>query len=118
MKTVLVVDDEPLFLELLEQRLGARYRVITALDGAEGLALARSHRPHLILSDLKMPRMDGLQLFDALRSDPETARLPFLILSADGESSSIRHATERGVSDYLIKPLHLEDLAGVVERYL
>ncbi len=117
-KKILIVDDEPLFLELLEQRLSPRYRVFSALDGAEAIEMAREHRPDLILSDLIMPRMDGLQLFEILKGRSETARTPFIILSADGDSTSIRRACDQGVSDYLIKPLHLEDLPAVIEKYL
>ncbi len=117
-KRILVVDDEPLLLSLLETRLSPRYEVLTAMDGEEALRFARSHRPDLILSDLLMPKMDGAELARSLRCHVETNRIPLVILSALEDTASIRRAQEAGAVDYLMKPVHLTDLPELVARYI
>ncbi|HTL70713.1 MAG TPA: response regulator [Candidatus Eisenbacteria bacterium] len=117
-KKVLVVDDEPLLLELLEKRLSPHYEVLAAFNGEEGLESAMNHRPDLILSDLLMPKMDGFELRRTLRLHEHTREIPFVILSAVADMSSIEKAKELGILDYLIKPMHLEELPGLIKRYV
>ena len=117
-KKILIIDDEPLLLELLEKRLSPRYDVIAAFNGEEGLESALHHRPDLILCDILMPKMDGFELCRTLRMHEQTRRIPFVILSAVADSASIERAKELGIVDYLIKPMHLEELPGLLKRYV
>lgn len=118
MKKVLIVDDEPLLLELLETRLKSRYQVISAFNGEEAKDLALKLKPDLILSDILMPKMDGYQLFQTLQSHVETRQIPFVILSAVQDTQSLFRAKEIGITDYLMKPIHLDDLPDILGRYI
>ncbi len=81
--TVVVVDDERPILELLQEVLeGEGYAVVTAADGMTALELVRTLRPALVLTDIMLPRMDGLTLCAQLQADPQTAHLPVLLMSA------------------------------------
>ena len=117
MKKILIVDDEPELLELLKGRLKGRYEIITAPDAEKGFERAVGEAPDLILSDLMMPNVDGFQLLDRLKQHFSTRHIPFVIISAFGESRQIMKAQEMGATDFLIKPLHLEELPDIVRRY-
>jgi DNA-binding response OmpR family regulator len=117
--TVLVVDDDPHLLVLLEAILTQRaYRVLTARDGEEGLAVARQHRPDLVLSDVKMPGMGGLALCRALRADPATRAVPVLLLSAAVRAQDVAEGLAAGAAGYLAKPYRLAELLARLEREL
>jgi DNA-binding response OmpR family regulator len=118
MKTVLLVDDEPDFVELTKMRLeGNGYKVLTASNGQEGLDVARSQKPDLILLDVMMPDMDGYQMLKKVRVDPEIRSTPVVMLTAKGETRSMLKAKEMGSTDYLIKPCEPEELMKWVRRY-
>lgn len=93
---ILTVDDDPDILKLLGMRLqAAGYQVIPANNGEEALAQLAINRPSLVISDLRMPGMDGLALFDAVhQTDPA---LPFILLTAQGSIPDAVYATQRGV---------------------
>jgi len=118
MKKILIVDDEPQFLELLKEKLIGRYRVVAALDGESGIQMALDEKPDLILSDILMPHMDGYEMLEALQKHGETKNIPFIMLTAVEDTSSIYKAKDYGVTDYLIKPAHLEELTNLLKRYL
>jgi DNA-binding response OmpR family regulator len=103
---VLVVDDDPNLQEILREFLQAKgYEVITAGDGAEGLRRVKEERPHLILLDIQMPKMDGLEVLRQLRAiDKEVSVI--MITSVD-EQEIARKAMELGAFDYIVKPLDL-----------
>ena len=102
---MLVVEDEESILELLRYNLEkAGYAVITAGSGEDGLALARRHRPDLILLDLMLPGMDGLEVCRTLKESKETERIPVVMLTARGEEADIVAGLELGADDYLTKP--------------
>jgi PleD family two-component response regulator len=116
-KKILIVDDEKEHGDLLEQRLGPRYEIVRAHDGQEALDSARASKPDLILSDIRMPKMDGYELLRTLKSHTETQHIPFVILSAIGDTDSIYRGKELGAADYWIKPVHLGELPDLVRRY-
>jgi len=114
---VLTVDDDPDILRLLEMRLhAAGYQVISAASGEEALTQIAVNRPALVISDLRMPGMDGLALFDAIhKSDPA---LPVIMLTAHGSIPEAVEATQRGVFGFLTKPFDSKSLLQQVEAAL
>jgi len=106
---ILVVEDDPSILRGLQLNLGMEgYRVRSAMDGETGLALARTERPDLLVVDIMLPRMGGLELIRELRrEDPD---LPILVLSAKGQESDKVAGLELGADDYIVKPFSLKEL--------
>src|SRR5215472_324719 len=118
-ETILVVDDEAAMRELLTEILSqSGYRVVTARDGGEALGLIEKARPQLVLSDIKMPVMDGYQLCTQVRERPEWVQLPFVFLSSFNDEADVRRAKVLGVDDYLLKPFREEDLLLAVRARL
>jgi len=118
-KKLLVVDDELETLRLLEFTLRRKgYEVFTARNGTEALEKVQQERPDLIILDVMMPDMDGLEVCRRLRAMPQTARLPILMLSALGRPSDKVTGLRTGADDYIAKPVHLEELLARVEVLL
>lgn len=116
-KKIIAVDDDPDILKLLEMRLiAAGHQVITASNGEEALAQIAVNRPALVISDLRMPHMDGLTLFDAIhKNDPA---LPVILLTAHGSIPDAVEATRKGVFGFLTKPFDSKSLMQQVEAAL
>jgi DNA-binding response OmpR family regulator len=118
-RTVLVVDDDPVILRLLEVNFEMEgFAVRTAADGAEGLAAARAEPPDVIVSDVMMPKMNGLELVRGLKSDPLTAGIPVILLSAKAQASDVRDGRDAGADDYVTKPFEPLDLVDRVIKLL
>lgn len=116
---ILVVDDEPDIREFVRYNLQKEgYEVFTAADGAEALAAARTHRPHLILLDRMMPVMDGAQTCRALRDDPDLHETMIVFLSALGEEDQQLAGFGAGADDYLTKPIRMKLLMSRVRAIL
>jgi len=116
---VLVADDEPDVLELLSQFLSKHgFEVLQASGGREAMALIRQARPQLVLLDILMPGMDGVDICKAMRADVELSQVPVLFVSALDEAHLHAVADEAGATDYLSKPLLLGDLLNLVGKYL
>lgn len=96
----------------------ADYRVVTALDGQEALKWMEQNEPDLIVSDIMMPRMDGYQLFSAVRANPQWVSVPFIFLTAKDQRTDVRLGKQLGADDYLTKPFEPEDLLVAVEAKL
>jgi diguanylate cyclase (GGDEF)-like protein len=105
-QTVLVVDDLEPHRNLLEDLLFEHADVLTAGCGAEALEVARELRPDLILMDILMPDMDGLQVLQALHADPQTRGIPIVFLTALHAPDAEAHALAMGAVDYITKPVH------------
>ncbi|MBX0330568.1 response regulator transcription factor [Oscillochloris sp. ZM17-4] len=119
LSTILIVDDQPELLLGLQITLeAAGYNVLTALDGNIALDILHRNTISLILADIAMPELNGYQLFEQIRADPELLRIPFIFLTARAMASDIRYGKTLGVDDYLIKPIKPEDLLAVVEGRL
>jgi DNA-binding response OmpR family regulator len=118
-RTVLVVDDDPVIVRLLEVNFEMEgFAVRTAADGVEGLASAKAQQPDVIVSDVMMPRMDGLQLVNELKADPRTASIPVILLSAKAQADDVRAGIEAGADDYVTKPFEPLDLLDRVVKLI
>lgn len=116
---ILLVDDEPDILEFVGYNLAKEgYEIFTARDGAEAVEAAVKHRPHLILLDMMMPVMDGLQTCRALRSRPETADVRIVFLSALGEEENQLSGFGAGADDYIPKPVKMNLLKSRVNAIM
>jgi DNA-binding response OmpR family regulator len=103
--TVLVIDDDPVIVKLLRVNFELEgFNVISAGDGQEGLDAARRQRPDVVISDIMMPKMNGLELVSTLKSDPATADLPVILLSAKAQLADVQRGFELGADDYVTKP--------------
>lgn len=104
MARILVAEDTELLRRIYHDRLTQDgHTVLTAADGIEALELARSQTPDLIMLDLVMPRMDGLQALQTLKSDAATRDIPVIVLSNLGQETDIQRGLQLGAVDYLIK---------------
>jgi two-component system, cell cycle response regulator DivK len=116
MKTILIVEDEELNIDLLTQILDDNYSLLVAKDGAEGVALTRQYSPDLVLMDISLPGMDG---YEATRRIREIARtLPIIGLSAHAMPGDAEKAIAAGCNDYLTKPVDEDLLLKKVTEYL
>lgn len=117
---VLVVDDDATIRRLLQITLETEgFTVTTAGDGVEGLRMAQeAPRPDLVLLDIMMPGMDGLQVCHTLKNDPATKDLPVVLLSAKAQSHDIELGMRVGADDYITKPPDLLDLVTRVRQLL
>ena len=105
MTKVLVIDDEQIVRQVVNRLLtGEGYQVIEAPYGQAGYQLAISETPNIILLDLMMPVMDGFQVLSKLKSNPETRRIPVIILTAKIDAESERRCMRSGAVDYIKKP--------------
>lgn len=116
---ILVVEDEEDILALLHFNLiKSGYNVETATCGEEGLKKITEHRPDLLLLDLMLPGIDGLEICRRLREDPETAQLPVIMLTARGEEDEIVRGLELGADDYVTKPFSIKVLQARIQTVL
>ena len=115
---VLVVDDTVEMRALVGDILSEHYRVLFARDGAEGMEMTLRHLPDLIISDVMMPRVDGQEFCRRVRDNPETAHIPFVLLTARTESAMKVRGLDCGADDYLTKPFDEEELQARVRSLL
>ncbi len=116
---ILVVDDEPSIVRLMEFILARQgHEMLVAVNGEEALEKVRAAQPDLVLLDIMMPRIDGYEVARALRADPETARMPIIMLSAKAQEEDIQKGMDVGVNKYITKPFSPEHLVHVVADYL
>src|SRR4051812_26181614 len=118
-KTVLLIDDEPDLRELVSYNLTKEHiDVVTAGDGASGLEMGLKRTPDLILLDLMMPGMNGLEVCRQLRADARTARVPILMLTAKASETDKVVGLEMGADDYIVKPFSVRELVARVRAAL
>jgi CheY-like chemotaxis protein len=120
-RVVLVVDDDPAFRDLVTDLLFIEggLEVAIAEDGGSALSQMREIRPDLVLLDLKMPRVDGIEFCRHIRRDPSLAEIPVVAVTAWGPVESVRReALDAGCAGFLAKPFALDDLLAIVNRWL
>ena len=116
MKTILIVEDVELNIDLLVQILENDYNLLVAKDGAEGVALTEQHRPDLVLMDISLPVMDGYEATRIIRKTFQS--LPIIGLSAHAMQDDAEKAKAAGCTDYLTKPLDEDLLLQKLREYL
>jgi len=116
--TVLIADDNSDMREYLARLLTPHYNVRTAADGSEALASMRQQLPDILLSDIMMPRLDGVALLNEVRADPVLARLPVVLLSARAGEEARIEGLEAGADDYLTKPFAARELLARIATNL
>lgn len=106
-KKILLVDDSSTVI-LMEKMILSKgpYEIVTARDGVEGVAKAKSERPVVILLDVMMPNLDGLSACAAIRNDDATAHIPIVMVTTRGEEHNIETAFRNGCTDYVTKPIN------------
>jgi two-component system phosphate regulon response regulator PhoB len=118
-ETILIVDDEEDVLELVRYNLDKNgYTIAAATSGEEALKKVRTQMPDLVILDLMLPGVDGLNVCKQLKSDPKTEHLPVIMLTAKGEESDIVTGLELGADDYVTKPFSPKVLVARVRRSL
>lgn len=116
---ILIVDDNPANLDILQARLTANnYEIITATDGEAGLAMAREKQPDLILLDIMMPKMDGIEVCQRLKADPALPFMPIVMVTAKADSKDVVAGLEAGGDEYLTKPVDHSALIARVKSML
>ena len=116
---ILVVDDEPSILEVVQYNLKkAGFRVITASDGQAGLQRCRAEEPDLVLLDLMLPKVDGLEVCRILKQDPKTRHIPIIMVTVKAEETDRVVGLELGADDYVTKPFSPRELVARVKAVL
>jgi CheY-like chemotaxis protein len=111
LRTLLYVEDNPANLKLIEQLIARRpdMRLLTARDGDLGIHLARTHQPEVILMDINLPGIGGIEALRILRADPATAHIPIVALSANAMPRDIEKGLQAGFFRYLTKPIKVDE---------
>ena len=118
-KTILVVDDDPEILSMLQARFEHRkYKVLTASDGKEALAVAKRSRPDLMILDVMMPSKNGWEVARALKQDPITEGIKVVMLTAIGEQMNEMTSPLYGADAHFDKPFNFNELEATVEKLL
>jgi len=110
---ILIIDDNPENLELMTYLLGAfGHTMLKAMDGEEGLQLARREKPDLILCDVQMPKLDGFELARQIRRDPQLSDVPLVAVTASVMQGDLEKVMSAGFNAYVTKPIVPEDFAS------
>ncbi|WP_448701386.1 two-component regulator propeller domain-containing protein [Mucilaginibacter sp. AW1-3] len=116
--TVLVVEDDPDLRNFLENKLNNYYQVVTATNGFEGLNMAKSSYPDIVISDVMMPEMDGIQMLDAIKHDHNVSHIPVILLTAKSSVESRINGLKYGADFYLTKPFNNALLLAAIGNLL
>ncbi len=118
-KTILVVDDEQDLLDLIEYNLKKEgYNVLKAENGLEGIQAAKDHRPNLVLLDIMMPKMDGIETCEQMRADPELRQIPIIFLTARSDEKTEIEGLNKGADDFITKPISTTKLVSRIKAVL
>jgi two-component system cell cycle response regulator DivK len=118
-KTILHVEDNEFNLKIIRQLLSrTSYRLIEANDGKQGIATAQSELPDLILMDIQLPKLSGLDATRQLRADPRTAAIPIVVITSFALSGDSEKAKEAGASAYVAKPYSPRQMLELIRKFL
>ena len=116
-KTILNVEDNEYNLKIVRQLLSrTSYRLIEAVDGEQGVATAHNELPDLILMDIQLPKLSGLEATRQLRADPKTAHIPIIVITSFALSGDSEKAKDAGASAYLAKPYSPRELLRMIRN--
>jgi CheY-like chemotaxis protein len=120
LRTLLYVEDNQANMQLVEQLIARRpdLRLLSAEEGTRGIALARIHQPEVILMDINLPGISGIQALKILREDPATAHIPVLAISANAMPRDIEKGLEAGFFRYLTKPIKVNEFMDALDMAL
>ena len=118
-RTILYIEDNEYNRKIVRQLLGrTSYQLVEAVDGESGVALAQQIVPQLILMDVQLPKMSGLDATRALRADPRTSDIPIIVITSFALSGDREKAAVAGADNYLAKPYSPRELLALVRQYL
>jgi CheY-like chemotaxis protein len=119
MPKLLLVEDNEMNRDMLSRRLQRRgFQVVMAMDGAQGVAMATSERPDLILMDMSLPVIDGWEATRQIKANPSTTQIPVIAITSHAMADDRRRALEAGCDDYDTKPVELDRLLTKIEALL
>jgi len=114
---ILIADDEPEIRLMVNRMLGKEHIILEAANGREAIAIARLHKPNLILMDIMMPEMDGYSSCNVIKNAPDLNSIPVIMLTGIEHELNVRMSTEMGADGYITKPFSLEELLETVDRF-
>lgn len=118
-QTILVVDDEQDLLDLIEYNLQKEgFDVLRAENGLDGIEMAREHKPNLVLLDIMMPQMDGIEVCDRMREDDELKHIPIIFLTARSDEKTEVEGLNKGADDFITKPISTTKLISRIKAVL
>jgi two-component system alkaline phosphatase synthesis response regulator PhoP len=118
-KTILVVDDEKDLLDLIEYNLKKEgFKVLKAENGKEGIDVAKEHKPDLVLLDIMMPKMDGLEAVEIMRKDDDLKRIPIIFLTARSDENTEIEGLNKGGDDFITKPISTTKLVSRIKAVM
>lgn len=118
-KKILIIEDDEDNLKLFSTILDYHgYETLEAKNGMEGIRLAKTEKPNLILIDIQMPVMDGLEAFKIMKSDPSTKDIPFIVITPYGIRGAREKFLKLGFIDYIAKPFDLHEFITTVNKHL
>lgn len=117
-KKILIADDEPNVCSLVSSMLGKGYTVLKASNGEEAINIARSQKPHLILMDIMMPKVDGYTACSIIKTDQATKMIPVIMITGVDHELNKKLATEIGADGYVTKPFTLQDLLDTIGQFV
>ena len=116
-RTILLVDDDAVMIRTLREGLSTSYKVLPANSGANALKILSRAKPDLILLDYEMPEMNGPQVFESLRNNPETAKIPVMFLTAKNDSESIAKIETLKPEGHMMKTLPLREIKDMIQKF-
>jgi two-component system, cell cycle response regulator DivK len=117
--TILYIEDNPLNMRLVRKLVNSfGYKMIEAMDGITGLEMVKSERPDLVLVDVNLPGMDGLQIATAMKTNPELASIPVIALTANAMHGDRERCLAAGCDAYIAKPIARQELFNALQRFL
>ena len=118
-QTILIVDDEQDLIDLIEYNLKQQgFEVLTADNGNRGIQIARDEKPNLVLLDVMMPQMDGIEVCDRMREDPGLKNIPIIFLTARSDEKTEIEGLNKGADDYITKPISTSKLISRIKAVL
>ena len=116
---ILLVDDEPSIVKMVGKRLEiAGFEVSIAMDGQEGLTKAQAEKPHLIILDLMLPKLNGYEVCTMLKQDTRYQQIPVIIFTAKTQDKDEKMATDCGANAFVRKPFRAEELLEIIQKLL